>query len=371
MSDLAAVTEANGEPVAEDSLLARMRNGSWLDSQCFQPLRYHVPGIIPEGSNLLAGGPKIGKSWLVLSAGLAVAAGGRALGCIPVVQRPVFYLALEDGDRRLQDRCRALLGDAAIPESFMYITTVQPGTVIATIEEWLGIYGSDEPLVVLDTLGKVMPPAKLGESAYQRDYRIGSALKRLIDPRPGASLLVCHHDRKASSEDFVDTVSGTNGLAGAADTIIVLTRKRHETEGLLQVTGRDVAEGEYAVRFQQGSIWSLDGPSLDTAARRAEQRRAADRLDERSRSILNFVADNPQGVRISEVAKALNLEQHETRTYLSRLENSARISRPSRGLYTPVASVASLPPPTLATQPRECPAKCNNATDATASLGDD
>src|SRR5215213_1407987 len=102
-------------PPDADRLLATLRTGAWLDAQEFPPLTYAVPGVIPEGSVLLVGAPKIGKSWLVLTIALAAAAGGQALS-IQVPKRPVFYLALEDGDRRLQDRCRRLLAGDAIPE---------------------------------------------------------------------------------------------------------------------------------------------------------------------------------------------------------------------------------------------------------------
>ena len=67
-----------------------------------------MPRIIPEGSSLIVGSPKIGKSWFVLGCGLEVAEGGKALGALSVGQRPVLYLALEDGHRRLQERCRIL-----------------------------------------------------------------------------------------------------------------------------------------------------------------------------------------------------------------------------------------------------------------------
>jgi RecA-family ATPase len=205
------------------TLLVGLRTGAWLDAQQFPPLEYHVDRLIPEGFSLMVGAPKIGKSWFALDILVAIAAGGYALGQIPVEQRPVLYLGLEDGDRRLQDRCRTLLDDAPIPPSFHYMTKIIPGQVLDTIEEWLREYGrGSNPLIVVDTLGKVMPPALLGESTYQRDYRIGSALKRLVDSRPGSALLVNHHDRKASSDDFVDAVSGTHGLAGAADTVMVL-----------------------------------------------------------------------------------------------------------------------------------------------------
>jgi len=69
-------------PASADPLAA-LRTGSWLDEQCFPPLRYAVPGIIPEGSTLLVGAPKIGKSWLVLSCALAKAIGGRGPRAVP------------------------------------------------------------------------------------------------------------------------------------------------------------------------------------------------------------------------------------------------------------------------------------------------
>ncbi|MDP8969802.1 MAG: AAA family ATPase, partial [Actinomycetota bacterium] len=101
-------------------LLAGLKNGEWLDAQEFPALTFAVPGLIPEGSTLLVGPPKIGKSWFVLACALAVASGGRALSTIKVEQRPVFYLALEDGDRRLQERCRILLPGEPIPAAFDY-----------------------------------------------------------------------------------------------------------------------------------------------------------------------------------------------------------------------------------------------------------
>src|SRR5215471_7737794 len=98
-----------------------------------------------------------------------------------------------------------------------------------------------------------------------------------------------HHDRKAVSPDFVDSVSGTNGIAGGADTVLVLTRDRNESDGLLQVTGRDVSEGAYALTFSAGS-WRLDGGSLATAAKAAATRRAEIGLSDRSRDIIEVVA---------------------------------------------------------------------------------
>ncbi len=183
-----------------------------------------------------------------------------------------------------------------------------------------------------------MPPALPGESAYQRDYRVGTALKQITDDHPGMTLLVNHHDRKAAADDFVDTVSGTHGLAGAADTVIVLTRSRNETSGLLKVTGRDVPEGEYALMLADGYAWDLDGDDLAEAASRAREARSSAGISDRSAEIIAYVAANPPHVRAAEVEEKFG---QDARRYLKRLADSGRLLRLSWGIYTSVPSVPS------------------------------
>jgi hypothetical protein len=324
-------------------LLTGLRTGDWLDAQVFPPLSYVVPGLIPEGLSLLVGAPKIGKSWLSLAVALAAASGGCALGHVKVgPPRPVLLLALEDGDRRLQDRIRKLIPGESIPRLLNYMTRITPGMVVPTIEAWLDTIDHPEPLAILDTLGKVMPPAMNGETAYQRDYKVAGRLKEICDNRPGMSLTGLHHDRKAATEDFVESVSGTNGIAGAADTIILISRPRNEPQGLLKVTGRDVVEGEYAVAIEDG-VWELMGDSLEDAAQAAVTLRATADLGNRSAEILRLVNTHPEGVRAGQVAEALgDIDAKEAGTYLGRLFNAGKIRKADRGLYTPVESVESV-----------------------------
>ncbi|HEX8859789.1 MAG TPA: AAA family ATPase [Actinomycetes bacterium] len=332
----------NGHAKATPDLLAGLRDGAWLDQQAFPPLTYAVTGVIPEGSVLLVGPPKIGKSWFVLTVALAAASGGRALG-IKVEQRPVLYLALEDGNRRLQDRCRKPLDGDPIPAGFQYLTRVVPTRPIAdTIAAWLERQHDAPPLVILDTLGKVMPPAAPGESAYQRDYKIGSMLKELVDERAGMTLLTNHHDRKANSEDFIDSVSGTHGLAGAADTIVVLARSRNEEAGLLKITGRDVPEGEYAVCFEDGHRWQLDGDDLAEAAQHARDARLTDGLGDRSAEVVGYVLKHPQGVTPAQVGAAFGMDPKQASVYLGRAVRKERLRKLGRGLYAPVVPVESV-----------------------------
>lgn len=319
-------------------LLANVRTGDWLDAQHFPPMRWAVHGILPEGFGLLTGAPKAGKSWAAFGIALAVASGGNALGRIPTGEpRPVFMLALEDGDRRLQGRARHLLGDGVeIPRDLHYVTTVAPGQVSATIGAWLDLHGSASPLIVLDTLGKVAPPPRAGESAYAHDYRTGSALKALADAHPGTCLIAVHHTRKMSSDDWMDSTSGTNGLNGAADFTVSLSRSRNEASGVLRVTGRDVAESEYAIRSDNGR-WSLEGSSLIESAQLADALKAKDGLGDRSAEIVAFVTSAPAPVAPTDVESALGIS--EARRYLARLTESGRITRLGRGKYWGVPSV--------------------------------
>jgi AAA domain len=321
------------DPPAGDPLLAGLRDGAWLDAQQFDPLRYAVPGLIPEGFTLLIGPPKAGKSWLILAILLARAAGGAALGRIRVPKGRVLYLALEDGDRRMQDRCRTLMAGEALPADFCYLTRITPTNVLATIEAFLTRY-PDTVLVVIDTLGKVMPPALPNETTYGRDYRVGGRIKAIADGRPGLAVVALHHDRKAGSEDFVERVSGTNGLAGSADTILVLSRARQSEDGLLAVTGRDVVESEYALTMSGGS-WNLDGVDLAAAARRAQERAATQGLGDRSADVIRFVGEHPEGTGPAAIAAAIGLDAKTVAVYLSRACQAGRIIRAARGLYVP------------------------------------
>lgn len=268
-------------------------NGTDLDAMIFPELEYAIPGIIPEGSTLLVGPPKAGKSWLVLGLALAVASGNPALSSIPIDQpRPVLMLALEDGRRRFQSRCRTILGPGtSLPPLLEVTTKIDPKSLFPDIERWLYEHQEGKPLVVLDTLGKVMPPNNSGESAYQRDYRIGSDIKRLTDNYPGSSFVSIHHDRKAESADFVDAVSGTHGLAGAADTIILLERDRQSDQGVLKVTGRDVNEAEYAI-VSDGGRWRLNGTSLEEASIQSVVSNAKLNVGDISQQIIDFLYEH-------------------------------------------------------------------------------
>ncbi|GII20841.1 AAA family ATPase [Planosporangium mesophilum] len=231
----------------------------------FPPPNWAVPGVLAEGVNLLAGPPKVGKSWLSLGLGLAVAAGGYAFDSIPVDGGPVLYLALEDTPRRLQSRMGKILGGQPAPAGLTLAVACPPLTQGGdeAIAAWLD-RNRDARMVCIDVFAKIRGMSPPGASAYDADYAAVGRIKKVADAY-GVAILLVHHVRKASSDDFLAEVSGTNGIAGAADATLVLKRARGEAGGALHVTGRDVEEAEYALDFQPASgAWRLlDGPPED------------------------------------------------------------------------------------------------------------
>jgi RecA-family ATPase len=254
----------------------------------FPPPRFAVPGLLCEGLNVIIGAPKIGKSYLSLGIGIAVSTGGRALGTVPCDPGPVLYLALEDTPRRLQARLRQMLAAEAAPGSLAFATEwpTLPDGGADRIDRWL-CANPGARLVIVDTLAKIRGRVGENGNAYHGDYAAIAALKAVAD-RHAVCMVVIHHDRKAGGEDFVDRVSGTHGIAGAADALLVISRERNTSRAVLEITGRDVEEARHELTFSpEVAAWTL----LDTPAsaiglseeRRRIWRRNADDASEVSR----------------------------------------------------------------------------------------
>ncbi|MDT2004558.1 AAA family ATPase [Rhodococcus opacus] len=318
---------------------AAIVTGDWLDAQEFPPLRWVVYGVIAEGLTILAGAPKLGKSWLALSLALAVAAGEKALGCIDTERaRPVLYLALEDGYRRLQFRARQLLDGEPIPENLHLIIKGTRVELRLAIVDWLEEHRDEQPLVIVDTLAKLRPAASKSDSAYDADYSFVGGLKAVIDEITGGAMVLVHHTNKRQDGDFLDAVSGTQGIAGAADATITLQRSRQEKTATLSVTGRDVIESEYSVTSTDG-MWTLDGGGLEQAAQAVADGKQTRNVGDRMAEVIKFISSRPE-TRAADVAAHLGMETNQARSYLSRAHENKRITKVRLGVYRGVAPVA-------------------------------
>jgi replicative DNA helicase len=297
----------NGKARIHDSALPATITADELMGKILPPPRWAVPGLLPEGATILAGKPKLGKSWAVLQTALAVAQGGRALGKVPVQEGDVLYLALEDTERRLQDRMRLLLGDSPAPRR-LTLAREWPELYVGGREmlaAWLDRH-PEARLVVIDTLANFrgMPPAK--ESVYYADSAALRAIKKVADEYQ-VSTVVVHHVNKLKADDVFDTISGSFGLTGAADGIVVLERQRGAKDARLVLRGRDVEEAELAISFDAHCAWTLMGDAAEFAKTR-----------EQSETLALFTADRAL-MRSREAAELLNLKEPTARQRLCRL----------------------------------------------------
>jgi hypothetical protein len=284
--------------------------------------RWAVRDVLPEGLSMLAAKSKLGKSWLALGLGIAVAAGGRALGQIPVEPGEVLYLALEDHKRRLRERLGHLLGDSMAPAQ-LFIATAWPKLDdggIAKLNAWLREHPAAR-LVVIDVWKRVRQTRQRGANLYDEDYEHLVELKTLAD-RHSVSILVLHHTRKANAEDVFDEINGTSGVAGALDAMLILHRARGEADAQLWVTGRDLEEAHKALRFDAGS-WTLLGEAADVL--RSKERRA----------VLEIVTPVTGGVTPAEVAMALGKPANNVRHLMFKMLTDGELRRLSNSKYIP------------------------------------
>jgi RecA-family ATPase len=244
-----------------------------LQSKQFKPVRIVLPELIPEGVTLVAGKPKVGKSWLALDVSLAVADETRfVLGDKRPVHGDALYLALEDNERRLKKRIDKVLQNAKASRRLQFHTEwkrMDQGG-LEDIEAW--IRSVPEPrLIWIDTLAKIRPLATRNEQAYVADYRAIEGVQKLAG-QYGVGIVLNTHLRKAPSDDEpFDEVSGTLGQSGAADTIIVM--KRHSGMMKIYVRGRDIEEAEFAAEFNKITCrWRIVGMADEVF--RSEQRQA-------------------------------------------------------------------------------------------------
>lgn len=215
-----------------------------LQRRHFEPLRWIIEDICPEGVTLIAAKPKAKKSWMALGISLAVSMAQQALGRLAVDSGRVLYLDLEGNQRRIKSRARAILGNAAQPwPSNFHVFTEWPkgDDCVAQIEHWLLAY-PDTKMVVIDLLAEIRPPMDPRADRYQYDRDLLVTLNKLAE-KHHVAIVVIHHTRKAKGEDVFDEVSGTLGINGAVATLWIMSR-HPEGHVILSMTGRDLVKDE-------------------------------------------------------------------------------------------------------------------------------
>jgi hypothetical protein len=292
------------------------------------PIKWIVPSLIPEGGLLLAGRPKGGKSWLALQLCLSIAEGASVWSHFAATQAETLYVALEDGQRRLQSRLQRLAGSERLIGHGLHLAWEWPTLgqgCIDSLERWLDLHPAVR-LVAVDTLTRVRDRSATVSrgNSYEMDYDSVSPFTRIGQER-GICVGIVHHTRKPKEsekdeDDPFDAISGTTGLSGAADLLMVLRRPPGSSEARLYTRGRDTEDQTLQLCWDSDlCLWSVhSGPTLPP-----EQQKALECLQKAGKPL------SPH-----ECFVLLNKPYEATKKLLKRMADEGRIEN-VKGKYAP------------------------------------
>ena len=261
---------ADAQPPAEAPPMLSTVSAIELQRKDLPPIRWIVQDLVATGLTILATPPKFGKSWMAMHLCLSVAMGGSFLG-YQCRKTGCLYMALEDGERRLKSRMQKILHPVPAPQGFDF-TTMAPtlgNGLMDALKGYIKLH-PETGLIVLDTLQKIKDVGG-GRDVYGRDYADVGTLKRFADTH-NIAVLIIHHLRKMGDDsDPFARISGSNGISGAADTMMVLAKERRSEEtATLSITGRDVEQNDLVLRFNKSScLWENLGDADAFAERQA------------------------------------------------------------------------------------------------------
>jgi RecA-family ATPase len=304
---------------------ARLFSAKQLGKTEFAPIKFIIPGYVPEGCAILAGRPKLGKSWLALDLALAVARGSYCLGNVECVQGDVLYLALEDNQRRLKSRVNKVSAgsDDPWPEALDFATEWdrcdQGG--LAAIRAWIESKANPR-LVIVDVLAQFRSRAVNGsrDTQYESDYQTVKGLQELASEF-GIAVIIVHHVRKGAGDvDPFERVSGTMGLTGAADTTIILDRDGNGCT--LYARGRDIEEYEKAITFNKDECrWIVQGEAVEVR-----------RTDERA-VILDALLEADEAMTVKDISVATGMNRNGCDQLLFKMGKAGEVLKAKRGQY--------------------------------------
>lgn len=212
-----------------------------------------IPHLLYTGCYLLAGPPKIGKSYMAMQIAHHVSM-GQDLWDMHIGQHNVLYCALEDDHERLQRRY-GLMSDFCLNEH-LYFSINAPKLSDGLAEEISNFcINKNCKLVIIDTLQMIRTTQNY-QNPYGDDCTVISSL-RDIAIKVQACVLFLHHTRKMDAADVFELVSGTNGIFGSVDGGMVLLKKdRIDNEAVLRCTGRDISDVTLKLSFDRSTcMW--------------------------------------------------------------------------------------------------------------------
>jgi RecA-family ATPase len=281
-----------------------------------------VDALLPFGMSVLAGASKIGKSFMALDIAFGVAGGYPVLGQMVPDPGDVCYLAMEDTAKRLTGRLDSLNPDRGDwPWDRLRI---EPMDMLDGREpkhiayEW-ATTAANPRLLIVDTITRFGGYPERGGYAAEVNWM---SQFHTFASRHGIALLGLTHTNQMKLEegdDWFNKISGTTGIIGTADNVMLLDVKRGESEGVLRIEGRDMDPTEHALR-KVGPWWQH---TSQIRGRRGDL----------SVEIADFVIQSG-GTTTKDVAEHFSMSGDKASLYLGRIKRAGIITSPKRGEWT-------------------------------------
>jgi hypothetical protein len=269
-----------------------------------------IQGLLPEGFSILAGKPKVGKSWLALQIALTCALNGKR----------VVYFALEDNIQRLQRRLKTLgiPEEKNIPIVFSFALSQVGRGAVKEIKTCIQEFKPD--LIIIDPWAKIKPKIR-GKDMFLEEYKALDIFKKFS--QEGVSLLLIHHTRKTQAEDPIDEILGSTGQTAVVDNILVLKRARGTQTAVLHLILRDFEGTDLGLRFENG--WKVEGTAEEV------------KLGEGQREVLEAIKkleEMGEKATIKVIAEITGKSTGDVRFLLYKLSQKGLIERTQKGTYS-------------------------------------
>jgi len=281
----------------------------------FAPIKWLIEPLLPCPSlTMLAGPPKVGKSWLCLFLALEVANHGHE----------VLYIANEDNERRLKSRVIDV--NPFPPNGIHFLAGISSIRLLPKGEDahdFIRALKDRYPklkCLVVDTLASIRaePPTKSKKDDYTLSEEEFSSRRKLAHELELAIILV-HHTRKATENDSspVERLLGSQGIAATVETILVMKQETGSQDVALHVTGKDVEQQDWVLPWQApGFGW----PREMTEAR----------LGPFQQVCLEYVKEQPRCMQAA-IAQAFDKDPSQVSRAISKLIECRLLTRDPEG----------------------------------------
>lgn len=303
----------------------------------FEPSPQIVENLLEAGTlNIFAGAPKAGKSWLVLDLAMSVASGKDFFGEYETDPGEVLYLALEDTPRRLNNRINTISPDEHEGLDNLHVIFDCPRQDEGGKEKIVNWIQSDDvvnpKLIIIDTLYRFRPSWSLG-GGYANDSASLEWLHKLCQVS-GISVLLVHHDIKSQTKSWEAAVSGSRGLTGIVDGILMLKKYvtvKKEVEALFYATSRDLEETR--LKLNRDPVTSKWIKSADQEFDEDALARSSNPNTMRIQEIF-ILSGEDKVLTTQDVVELSMMKEGTVRRILSELTKGGFLNRVQRGVYS-------------------------------------